>query len=302
MRRSNLAIAEFEALLALAHHGSFRAASDAFGLSPSAMSRQIAAIEARLGVRLFDRDTRNVRPTASGRVLIRLAERLVNTAEDVAAEFEAHTSARRGRLTIAGLPSVTAGLLPRLLRLFLADHPDVDLRIMDSPSGGVIEAVELGAADIGFTAGTPATRSRLHFQPLFEDAFVAVGAPGGPLADDRSYAWSEVLSMPFITMAPGTSVRELIDGACQRLGHALEPRFEVVHLATAGALIAQGLGVTALPTLTLPVLRMNELIQRPLADLGLRRRIGLVRHPRRSLSPLAAAFLDHAQRSGPFAR
>ena len=295
MGRSNLAVADFQAVLALARHGSFRAASDALGLSASAMSRQISALEQRLEVRLFDRDTRNLRPTASGLVFARLAERLVNTAEDVLAEFEMHASARRGRLTIAGLPSVTAGLLPTLLRAFIDDHPDVDLHIMDAPSGGVIDAVELGAADIGFTAGTPSARSRLTFQPLFDEEFVAIGAPDGPLRDQRPYGWQEILAMPFIAMAPGTSVRELIDAACQRVGHTLAPRFEVAHLATTGAMIAQGLGVTALPTLTLPVLRMNELVERRMEGFGVRRRIGLVRHPSRSLSPLARAFLEHVR-------
>ena len=98
--------------------------------------------------------------------------------------------------------------------------------------------------------------------------------------------------MPFIAMAEGTSVRELLDAACLRLGTALAPRFEVAHLATAGALVAAGLGVTALPTLTLPVLNMGDLIERPVAGFGARRRIGLVRRTGRTLSPAASAFVD----------
>lgn len=298
MNRNNPTLSDFQTVLVLLRRGSFRAASDELGLSPSAVSRQISALEARLGTRLFDRDTRNVVPTASGRAFGRVAERMVNTAEDVMAEFDAHLSARNGRLTIAGLPSVTAGLLPGLLRSFTAEYPDIDLRIVDALSGSVLEAVETGAADIGFTAGTVSARSRLAFQPLMDDAFVAIGAPGGPLSQDRPYRWGELVGMPFIAMAQGTSVRELIDGACLRIGRTLAPRFEVAHLATAGALVAEGLGITALPTLTLPVLRTEALIQRPIPDFGARRRIGLVRRSGRSLSPPARAFLEHVRKSG----
>ena len=302
MKRNIPAISDFQAVLSLIRTGSFRAASDEMGQSPSALSRQISALEDRLGARLFDRDTRNVAPTASGLAFARVAERMVNTAEDVMAEFDAYVSARQGTLTIAGLPSVTAGLLPELLRSFSAAHPDIDLRIIDALSGSVLEAVEDGVADVGFTAGTVSARRKLAFQPLMDDAFVAIGMPGGPLNENRGYRWAELVAMPFIAMAQGTSVRELIDGACLHIGHTLAPRFEVAHLATAGALVAEGLGVTALPTLTLSVLRTEKLIQRPILDFGAKRRIGLVRRSGRSLSPAAHAFLDHVRNAADRAR
>ncbi|TYC64158.1 LysR family transcriptional regulator [Rhodobacterales bacterium] len=295
MKRNNVSLADYLAVLVLVEAPSFRAAAEELGLSPSALSRQISLLEKRLDARLFDRDTRNVTPTDSGRSFARVAERILNTERDGIAEFEAHLSATNGYLTIAGLPSVTAGLLPGLLKTFAARHPAIDLRILDALSGSVLEAVESGNADIGFTAGTVSTRSRLAFQPLFDDDFVAVGAPDGPLGQDRTYSWDEITRMPFIAMAEGTSVRELLDGACLRIGTSLSPRFEVSHLATAGALVAEGLGITALPRLTLPVLRMETLITRPIADFGARRRIGLVRRSGRSLSPAASAFLEHVR-------
>ncbi|WMS40908.1 LysR family transcriptional regulator [Acuticoccus sp. MNP-M23] len=291
MKRNIPPLADFQAVLALHECGSFRAASSRLGLSTSGLSRQVAALEARLGTRLFDRDTRKLHPTASGEAFLRVAARLVHTADDVMAEFDAHLSASRGRLTIAGLPSVTAGLLPAHVRTFANAHPDIDLVIIDALSEGVLDAVETGNADLGFTAGTVTARSRLAFQPLMDDPFVAVGTPDGPLCEERTYAWEELTQLPFIAMAKGTSVRELIDGACQRFGRPLEPRFEVAHLATAGALVAEGLGITALPTLTLPVLRFDRLVHRPIRDFGVTRRIGLVRRSGRSLSPAARAFV-----------
>lgn len=297
MEHNNVTLADYEAVIALLDTGSFRAASEVLHLSPSALSRQIAGLEARLGTRLFDRDTRNLAATAAGEVFGRVARRMLYSAEDGMAEFEAFVSSRQGRLTIAGLPSVTAGLLPGLIGTFSEAHPGIDLRILDALSGSVLEAVESGVADLGFTAGTVSARSRLDFQPLLDDKFVAIGHPAGPLAEERAYAWHELIDMPFIAMAEGTSVRELLDAACLRLGTTLSPRFEVAHLATAGALVAAGLGVTALPTLTLPVLNMGNLIERPITDFGALRRIGLVRRTGRTLSPAANAFVELVKRS-----
>ena len=65
-----------------------------------------------------------------------------------------------------------------------------------------------------------------------DDTFVAVGAPDGPLAEDRVYSMVELVEMPAIAMEKGASVRELLDGAYQRFDTALTPRFEVALLAT----------------------------------------------------------------------
>lgn len=290
MNRNDLSLADFRAVVSLAELGSFRRAADVLGLSASALSRQISGLEERLDTRLFDRDTRNVSPTAQGLVLAGIAQRALHAADDGMGEFRTFLSAGSGRLTIAGLPSVTAGFLPGVLKIFAARHPNIDLRIYDALSAQVLDAVESGAADLGFAAGTATARERLHFQQIMDDRFVAISRSDGPLRDQRTYDWAEIVDMPFIAMAPGTSVRELIDGACLRIGASLAPRFEVAHLATAGALVAEGLGITALPTLTLPILNMGDLVHREIENFGATRRIGLVRRPGRSLSPSAAAF------------
>ena len=302
VKRNGPGLDDYRAVLLVLGSGSFRAAAEALGVSPSALSRQVAALERTVGARLFDRHTRRVAATPQGLAFARVAERTVNVAEAGVDEFEAFLAVRRGRLAIAALPSVGAGLLPPLLERFTAEHPDVDLRILDALSEGVLHAVEMGEADIGFAAGTPAARSRLSFHALLDDDFVALGTPDGPLAEERAYAWEELTGMPFVAMAEGTSVRELVDAACARIGRALEPRFEVSHLATAGALVAQGLGVTALPALTLPMLHVEPLVLRPLAHFGAVRRIGLAWRSGHTLSPAARAFLELVREETPAIR
>ncbi|WP_346908646.1 LysR substrate-binding domain-containing protein [uncultured Roseibium sp.] len=292
MERNKFDLDELRIFCALARGGGFRAVADDIGLSASALSRQIARLEERLGTRLFNRDTRNVSLTPQGETLLRLAERVLNTATGAGAEFDAYLAARRGRLTIAGLPSVTAGLLPSIVSRFLAEHPDVDVQINDALSDSVIRSIEQGEADLGFTAGAVETSDRISFRNLLSDRFVAVGAAGGTLSERRSYTWSELVGQPFVAMARGTSVRNLTDAACSQLNLLFRPRFEVAHLATAGAFVAQGLGVTALPVLTLPVLRSERLVYRPLTEPDLVRQVGIIWRAGHVLSPAAMAFLD----------
>ncbi len=290
MKRINVDLAELQAFACLAELRSFRAAADELGLTGSAVSRAIARIEDRLGTRLFDRDTRNVALTPQGAALQQLTQRILSEAESALTEFEAYLSARRGRVTLAGLPSITASLLPGLIARFLASHPEVEISIVDALSDGVVDAVLQGRADFGFTAGAVGGSGRLSFRPLVDDEFVAVGHPGGQLDDAHDCRWKEFDGRPFVAMVPGTSVRALTDAAFAQAGLSIRPRFEVTHLATAGALVAAGLGVTALPALTLPVLGRGPLVTRPLREPRMIRRIGIVQVIGRTLSPSARAF------------
>ena len=222
MKRINVDLAELQAFACLAELRSFRAAADELGLTGSAVSRAIARIEDRLGTRLFDRDTRNVALTPQGAALQQLTQRILSEAESALTEFEAYLSARRGRVTLAGLPSITASLLPGLIVRFLASHPEVEISIVDALSDGVADAVLEGRADFGFTAGAVGGSGRLSFRPLVEDEFVAVGYPGGPLDDVQDYRWQEFDGRPFVAMIPGTSVRALTDAAC-RAGRPVDP-------------------------------------------------------------------------------
>lgn len=292
MNRLNLGLFELQAFVELAERRSFRAASEELGLSGPALSRLIARVEEKLGARLFDRDTRNVRLTPHGATLFDLARRILREAESALGEFDAYLEARRGRITLAGLPSVTAGLLPPLVARFAAERPEVDIRIFDALSDGVIAAIVDGRADLGFTAGALPAVEGLAFRPVLEERFVAVGAPAGPLETERSYGWAELLALPFIAMTVGTSVRALTEAAAAQTGQPLRPRFEVSHLATAGALVAEGLGISALPMLCLPVLGRAPLVVRPLEVPVMIRRIGLVHSSARTLSPSVRAFRD----------
>ena len=292
MKRINLDTDELRSFCILAETGSFRQAAQRLGVSGSTLSRQISRLEDRTQARLFDRDTRNVALTDQGRTFLRLAERVLNTTESALAEFDTYLNTRRGKLTIAGLPSVTAGLLPPLISDFMDAHPNVDVQLNDMLSEGVLREVEMGRADLGFTAGVVENSDNLSFQRLLSDKFIAVGAPDSFLKEDRTYHWEEILSQPMVAMSRGTSVRALIDAACAQNNLLFHPRFEVAHLATAGALVSQGLCITALPSLTLPVLGRSPLIFRPLESPVLLRQIGLIWRSGRTLPPAAQAFLN----------
>ena len=293
MRRTSLDTFELHAFVRLAELASFRATADEIGLSGPALSRMIARIEGRAGARLFDRNTRNVTLTPQGLRFLGLARRVLLETQEALDDFGAYLSARRGRVSMAGLPSVLAALLPPTIARFSRERPEVDIQIIDALSNQVAAAVIEGRADLGCAAAPVEGAERLEITPLLVDEFLAVSAPTDPLLQARrNYSWTELCDMPFVAIAPGTSVRTLIDGALAQQGLNLQPRFDVTHLATAVALVMQGLGVTALPSLSLQMVNALPLTLRPLVGPRVTRRIGIITAKGRTLSPAALSLME----------
>lgn len=275
--------------IAVADLGSFTLAADARALSQPALSRAIRLLEDDLGTRLFDRDGREVSLTPAGVRLLPIARRLVREAELGLDDMQAFIHGSRGRVVVAALPSLAATLLPDALVAFKDAHPDIDVQVLDSLAGDVIAAVRDGHADIGLTI-RPAEPSDLQFSHLMDDPFCLVRHRSGDPAQD-SASWADLASSPFIAMTKNTSVRETTDRAFAEAGQAPRPLFECRHVATVGALVAKGLGQTALPALTLSHLASDALAWAPLVSPTVWRDIGLVSRPDR-VSRQARHFAD----------
>lgn len=298
MKRINIELEDLRIVRAVANEKNFRRAAEKVSLSPSALSRAVSRIEDRLGTRLFARDTRNVKLTDQGKEFARAANNILINAHQSLSDFQEYLDLRRGRLTIAGLPSITGGVLPELIAEFSQQYPNLEVRILDTLHSGVLNAIETGEADIGLAESRFLYSDRLTSRPLLQDKFVAIAAKGGGIDEDRPYTWEELLKIPHVTMAHGSSVRTIVEATYTQLGKEFRPKFEVSHLATAGALVAKGMGVTVLPTLTLPIIGAEGLVTRELKSPVVKRNIGLFWKKTQTLSPAVKAFASIIEKRG----
>ncbi|AWV20440.1 Transcriptional regulator, LysR family (plasmid) [Roseomonas mucosa] len=289
--RINLNLQQLSAFLQLARTGSFSEAARQLGVSQPALSRMVQQMEETVGARLFDRTTRSVALTPTGQDLRPIAERLVAEFDSSFSELGRFIEGRRGRVAVAALPSVAAVLLPPAIAQYRQGRGDVEVAVLDGLSGSVLDAVTEGRADIGLTI-RPSPRTTLSYRPLVSDEFGLVCRPDDALAGDGSpLPWSAFEGRPFVAMAPESSVRQMTDAAFLQAGLAIPPLYGCAFLGTTGHLVASGLGITALPRLTMPLLGRLDLVWRRLEHPVMRRQIGVVTQSRRSLAPAALAFL-----------
>jgi DNA-binding transcriptional LysR family regulator len=153
--------------------GNFARAGEALGLTPSGVSRAVARLEARLGIRLFDRTPQVVNLTEEGRRFHAQVAPLLAGLEDAAADASAATGSVRGRLRVNCDPWFARLVLAPRLPPFLERHPDLSLEIIvrDTPADLVAEGMDV-AVRFG-EVGPPGLIAR----KLLETRIVAVAAP-----------------------------------------------------------------------------------------------------------------------------
>ncbi|MFT3778484.1 MAG: LysR substrate-binding domain-containing protein [Ottowia sp.] len=289
--RIDLSLRQLEAFVQVATSGSFRQAALQLGQSQPALSSAIRRAEQTLGARLFDRDTRQVRITATGQELLPVARRILRDFDHALGDLGEFMAGRSGRVTVVALPSTSVALLPRAVAAFSRTHPQVAFSLIEAAADALLAMVEEGRADFGLSV-RPAPHQRLQYRHLHDDPMVLVCRRDDPLAARASAPWSVFATRPCIVSAPHSSIRPITDAVFMRLRTPVRPVLEFPGVAACGAMVAAGLGITALPVLALELVNMAELATVPLARPAVTRPIGLVTRIGRSLPPVTRTFMD----------
>jgi len=128
----------------------FRKAAESLAIAQPALSRQIAQLEAALGVKLLNRSSRRVELTQPGLALVERIEPILSTLMRVPADMLAVAEGRVGRLRVAFTGLAMATVLPDILRGFHRQFPGIRLELNESPTSAQLAALLAGEIDCGF--------------------------------------------------------------------------------------------------------------------------------------------------------
>lgn len=277
------------ALSAVAEHRSFRAAAAALHLSQPAVTARIKALEERIGVPLFHRTTRFVRPTAEGERLLASATRLIGDLRAALEEMRQEATLSRGRVTVAAPPSVASTLLPRVMTEFRADYPGVEVVPLDVRSDTVIGLLAQGGADLGILSDLPPDAA-LSFEPAFDDEILAVLPRSHPLARCHAIGLAALAGLPLLVPPRGPTLRSAIEDAFAAAGLPWHLAHEAFSPLTLVGLAEAGFGATFLPTLYVPRFNLSGCRLLRIEGLPLVRRMGIARRADRAEAPSVATL------------
>lgn len=285
----NVSMRQLRAFLAVASHRHFRRAAEALHLTQPAVSRLIAELEAELDVRLFDRNTREVVPTEAGRYLEQAASRVLDELDGVLAHVRTQSDPLRGRVRLAAVPTLSAGLVPLCIARCASAHPAIEIILRDQSQAQVLDAVRGGEVDFGLTV-EPATPEEFDVETILRDPFRVVCLADHPFAARANITWQALGQEPLILLDHASGSRRLIDAAFATRDIPMRVALEVGHPHTAFRMVEAGLGVTVTPALSLDALRPGLVAVEVTPEVC--REVTLLRRRARSLSPPAQTVWD----------
>lgn len=284
--------ASFEDLRAFVHvaeQGRFVQAADGLNITQSALSRRLQKLEEVVGARLLDRTSRRVGLTAVGEAFLPSARRVIRHMDRAMTDIQDFVKLRGGTVSIASTRTVASTVLPGAIARYNAEHPGMKVRVLDGIGPGTSRFVLSGEAEFGVVLADNEP-AELSVVPVLEDPYVLACREDHPLAECAVVRWSALSSHRFVRMAPGTGNERVLRRELEARGLLPDWVLEAQHLSSLMAFIEQGLGVSAVPRIAVEPFRSARIAIRPLVDPVVRRHIGILEAPGRSLSPAALAL------------
>ncbi|MBA5638591.1 LysR family transcriptional regulator [Duganella sp. LX20W] len=289
--RINYDLHDLQAFVAVAEHGSFRQAATALFLSQPALSRRIEKLEEGLGVKLFERTTRRVQLTNVGQAFLVNVRTALDGLEDAVlgvADLAAH---RTGTVTLACVPSAVRHFLPAVLRQFSERFPRIRVRVHDESAQDVLNLVRDGQADFGINF-TGAEDPEIEFEPIYVETYVLAMRRDHRFARRKSLSWKETVDERYISVAKSSGNRSVIDAALSGVEKHPLIFYEVNHVSGVLALVEAGMGVAAVPGLSVPPGGKDAVIGVPLINPEIHRTLGLISKRNHYMAPAARMLFE----------
>ena len=295
---NNLTLRQLRAFQAVANTRSFTEAAEHLNLTPAALSGLVKELEAQLGVRLFDRNTRKVELSGVGLEFFPLTERVLSELDDAVMNITALKEKRRGLVRIAAPEVMSCTLVPHVMAAFHKAYPHVELRFLDVNIEEVITRTVRGEVDVGIAPGATDI-PEIHRTPFMRAPLMLALPRNDPLAQRGSVSWLAARQRPFVTFF--RSLGEWTVGEEGGERHNLFPDDVTVvkRINTALSMVKAGFGVSVCPLYANELAAGFDLALVRLTDPGIEREYALLTRAGYALTPPVEAFCDFVQKFAP---
>lgn len=263
MELSHLAIADLQAVAAVAEHAHFGRAAQALRLAQPTLSARVQKFERMLGATLFERSAHRFLITPDGQRLLPLIRETLAAAERLGASAEASVADEARRpLRLGVIPTLGPYLMPHLLLPLRRrrGHPIPELQITEQTTHELVDALLDGTLDAALLS-MPIRNDSLECFPLFDEPFRLVAPHGAPILNTDRLVPSRLCACDMILLEEGHCLRDQAIAVCSKRGGA-SPRLVTTSLETLKYMVAAGAGYSLLPALAASIPKgLGELVR-----------------------------------------
>lgn len=282
-------VPDLRALSELARTGGFNRAAESLSITPSALSRRIAKLEAAVGGDLVVRSTRGMTLTSLGQRLLARSEPLLTALDDSVDEASRIARGLEGLVVLGCVSSIAYSLLPAAVANFRQRHENVRVSLRDGEGLNVTAALLDQEVEFAVTTLVD-TPGELFTQLIASDPFVAVCSAKHPIAEHSQVSWQQLAQQRLVGFKASSYSRRALDDGLVPTGVELNWFYEVEQLSSLVGYLQSGHFVGVVPRLLSGYLR--DIATIPISGPQIERRIHLARRRDTHLSVPASVLWD----------
>lgn len=236
----------------------FAKAADYCDVTQPTLSSMIQKLEDELGVKIFNRKHQPIRPTPAGMTVIEEAWKVINRAKKLKQTVEEERQSLTGTFNVGVLPTIAPYLIPRFFPQLMNEHPEMDIRITEMKTEGMLKALRSGGIDAGILAQVEGLEE-LNITPLYREQFMGYVAENDPLYK-KEYIKPADLSGEFLWLLDeGHCFRDQLVKFCHLKSAARSKRsYNLGSIETFMRIVEHGKGVTFIPQLAVSQLSTEQ--------------------------------------------
>lgn len=285
-------VENFKIFADLVESESFSRSAKLNGITQSAVSQQLRAMEKHFNVLIVDRSQKQFRLTREGQKIYKSSKEMLYLYDKLASELQEMKKVISGTIHISTVYSIGLHELPPYVKAFIGKFPEVNIRIEYRRANMVYEDILSNSIDLGLVA-YPQNHKQLEILPFHDDVLVLVVSPNHPLADCTHTSLEELPNEKFIGFEPDIPTRKATDRIFREANIESNPIMEFDNVETVKRAVEIDAGIAILPKTT--VVReeaMGLLKVIPFKDKVYKRPLALIHRKGRVLTPAMKKLIE----------
>lgn len=266
-------------------------AADHMNVAQSAVSRQIANLEAELGAPLFDRIGRNVKLTPIGKIFLEHTVTALKAIDFAAKQVEEYLNPEKGTIKVGFPSSLASYVLPNVISAFKKEYPEISFQLRQGSYNFLIEAVKNRELNLAFLGPLPPKDESIVPTVLFSERFYGLLPADHPFAQNEQLYLVDFREEDFVLFPESYILRKVAVDACKEAGFIPRITSEGEDLDALKGLVAAGIGITLLPESSLYDSIPRFTAKVPIASPSINRTVGIISPSNREIAPSEKVFL-----------
>ncbi len=278
-------------VIAAAKTLNFTKAAAECNVSQPALTKAVKTLETELGAPLFHREGKRILLSEFGRSMLPHLKHIIDEAETTRTLAQNFRLLNQVPVRLGVMSTVGHVRLSRFLAQFQSSFDGVEVAVTEDSVEDLERQLDEGELDLAVLNPIAAPRDSFHMHELYTERYVVVLPPEHHLGKMNAIKLSDLSGEPYVDRL-ACELREMVMSVCQERGLELYARFRSEREDWIQAMVLARIGFAFMPeySVTLP-----ELVQRPLIEPTLERKISMVTVPGRPFTPAVSAFVRSAQ-------